>query len=139
MPDTIRGLMKANPMTLEASCSVFDAARAMRDRDIGDVLVAKDGVLFGIVTDRDRVVRGLAEASDPSQTVLEHLCTDQLTVLEADASIDDAIELMAERAIRRIPVVEGGAAIGIVSLGDLAELRDPESALGRISTAPARN
>jgi len=138
MPDTIRDLMTVNPLILDASCNVIDAAREMRDRDIGDVLVANDGSLCGIVTDRDLVVRCLAEGGDPSQTTLKDLCSSKLAMLQSDASIDEAVELMKERAVRRVPVVEGDTAVGIVSLGDLAELRDPQSALGRISAASAQ-
>ena len=135
MPDAIRGFMTTNPLILDAGCNVIDAARAMRDKEIGDVLVAKDGSLCGIVTDRDLVVRCVAEASDPARTTLGDLCSRELAVLDAEASVDEAVDLMKEQAIRRIPVVEGSTAVGIVSLGDLAQLRPPESALGRISAA----
>jgi len=138
MAERIREVMTRNPVLLEASTSVTDAARAMRDRDIGDVLVQKDGALCGIVTDRDLVIRCLAEGHDPQSETLGELCSRELATLQADASVDEAVDLMKQHAIRRVPVIEGGSPIGIVSLGDLAQDRDPQSALGRISTAPAR-
>ena len=138
MAKKIREFMTANPVIFDASAKVSEAAQAMRDRGIGDVLVEKNGSLCGIVTDRDLVVRCMAEGADPSERSLGELCTSELASLESDASIDEAVELMKQRAVRRIPVVESGTAIGIVSLGDLAELRDPDSALGRISTAAAQ-
>lgn len=137
MAQTIREVMTPNPVIVESKATVADAARQMRERNIGDVLVNKDGALCGIVTDRDLVTRCLADGRDPGSQAVEELCSGDLATLEADASIDDAVNLMQTRAIRRVPVMEGKTAIGIVSLGDLARERDPRSALGQISTAPA--
>jgi CBS domain-containing protein len=134
---TIRELMTADPIVLDASDTVSDAARAMRARDVGDVLVCRDGKLCGIVTDRDLVVRAIAE--DPqgaSRKALGEICTTELAAVAPDAEVDEAIRLMRDKAIRRIPVVEGLRPLGIVSLGDLAIARDRESALGEISAAP---
>jgi len=136
MAEKIREVMTKDPVVLEASTNVTDAAKAMRDRQIGSVLVRKNGNLCGIVTDRDLVVRCLADDIDPHAESLEKLCSTELATLEADASIDEAVDLMRQRKIRRVPVVDGGAPVGIVSLGDLAEERDPKSALGQISSAP---
>jgi CBS domain-containing protein len=133
----LRDVMTPDPVILEASATVADAARRMRERDVGDVLVQHDGELCGIVTDRDLVVRCIAEAQDPRTQTLEHLCSQDLATLAADASVDDAVELMRTRAIRRLPIVDAGTPLGIVSLGDLAKARDPQSALGQISAAPA--
>ena len=129
--------MTSDPVVLDAQASVTDAARQMRERDVGDVLVQRDGRLCGIVTDRDVVLRCVAEQRDPGEQQLESLCSQDLATLEADASVDDAVELMRARAIRRVPIVDRGTPLGIVSLGDLARARDPESALGHISAAPA--
>jgi CBS domain-containing protein len=139
MAQKIRQLMTRDPLTLEASQTVLDAARAMRDRDIGDVLVTNEGgKLCGILTDRDIVVRGLAEGKNPETTKLSELCTQTLAKLGPDEQVDRAIALMEKQGIRRIPVVEGDKAIGIVSLGDLAVARDTESTLASISaTAPS--
>ena len=133
----IRDLMTADPVVLDASATVSDAARAMKARDVGDVLVRRDGKLCGIVTDRDLVVR--AFAGDPqgaARRTLGEICTTELAAVAPDAEVDEAIRLMRERAIRRIPVVEGDRPLGIVSLGDLAIARDRESALADISAAP---
>ena len=133
----IRELMTADPVVLDASATVSDAAKAMKARDVGDVLVRRDGKLCGIVTDRDLVVR--AFAGDPqgaARRTLGEICTTDLAAVAPDAEVDEAIRLMRERAIRRIPVVEGDRPLGIVSLGDLAIARDRESALADISAAP---
>lgn len=139
MAQQLRDLMTSNPVILESSATVSEAAKQMRDRDVGDVLVQKKGALCGIVTDRDLVIRCLADRKDPDSQTLGDICSQELATLEADASVDDAMELMRKRAIRRLPVMDGGAPVGIVSLGDLAEGRDPDSALGRISAAPANH
>ena len=90
----------------------------------------------GIVTDRDIVVRTVAETQDPTITTLADICSHRLLTVTPTDSVEEAVRLMRTHAIRRLPVVEGGQAVGIVSLGDLAVERDPGSALGKISGAP---
>jgi len=131
----IREVMTLNPVTLEASTPVMKAAEAMRENDIGDVVVRYDGKLCGIVTDRDIVVRVLATGKDPKATTLESVCSHDMLTLSPDQDTADAIRLMRERAIRRLPVVENNKLLGIVSLGDLACVLDPHSTLGDISSA----
>ena len=124
MAQQIRELMTPNPVVLPGTASVHEAARTMRDAEIGDV------------TDRDIVVRLVAEAQNPATTTLADLCSHALVTVRPTDTIEDAVRLMRTHAIRRLPVVEGGQAVGIVSLGDLAVERDPGSALGEISGAP---
>jgi CBS domain-containing protein len=133
---TIRDVMTHNLTTLPMSASLRDAARAMRDANIGDVLVVDNGNLRGIVTDRDLVIRAIAEGREAASTTLADICSGELTTVSPTDSIDHAVQLMRQKALRRLPVVENGHAIGIVSLGDLAQNRDPHSALGEISAAP---
>lgn len=114
-----------------------DAARTMRDQAIGDVLVRDDdGRLCGIVTDRDLVVRALADGGDPSSKTLGEVCSGSVHTVKTDAEIGDVIALMERESLRRVPVVDGDRPVGIVSLGDLAERLDGNSALGKISAAP---
>jgi CBS domain-containing protein len=137
MAQLIRDVMTPSPLALQASTTVFDAARTMRDSDIGNVLVVDDGEgVCGIVTDRDIVVRAIAEGLDPSEARLADICTRDVTTVDADASVDEAARVMRDGALRRVPVVEDGAPVGIVSLGDLAVEQDPSSALAGISAAP---
>jgi CBS domain-containing protein len=136
MAQSIRDVMTANPISLPAASSVADAARAMRDTNIGDIIVLDDSRICGIVTDRDIVVRAVAEGRDIATTRLGDICSQELTTLSPSDSVEDAVYLMREKAIRRLPVVEGDKPVGIVSLGDLAVERDPHSALGHISAAP---
>jgi CBS domain-containing protein len=109
----------------------------MRERDIGDVIVLDDtnARVCGIVTDRDIVVRALAEERDPRETTIASICSQDLTTIEPTDSVDTAVKLMRGKAVRRLPVMEGGKAVGIVSIGDLAEKFDQRSALADISSA----
>jgi CBS domain-containing protein len=108
----------------------------MRDQGIGDVLVTADGALCGVLTDRDIVIRAVAENLDLTRTALAEVCTAQIVTVHADDDAADAMELMRERAIRRLPVVQGRQPVGIISLGDLAIEQDEHSALSDISKAP---
>lgn len=138
MGQTIQEVMTHDPVALSASTPVTEAAQAMRDSDIGDVIVLDDGnQVCGIVTDRDIAVQVVADNRDASSTKLGEICSRDVATLEPTASVSEAVRLMSERAVRRIPIVDGGRPVGIVSLGDLAVTRDPESALADISAAPA--
>jgi CBS domain-containing protein len=139
MSKRVGELMTRDPIVLDAGAKPSDAANAMKVRDVGDVLVSRDGRLFGIVTDRDLVVRCLAENGDPSPTRLDALCSTDLATLEPGDSVEEAVRLMERHAVRRLPIVENGVPVGILSLGDLARARDPRSALARISGADPNN
>lgn len=134
MSAAVREIMSTRVDKVDAGASPMEAARHMRDNDIGDVLVTKDGRLCGIVTDRDLVVRCLAEQNAADITVGE-LCSQDLVTVSPNDDVDKAIRLMAEKDIRRLPVVDGDDAVGILSLGDLAVERDPQSVLADISAA----
>jgi CBS domain-containing protein len=132
----ISEVMTTNVATLDTKSTATDAARVMREQDIGDVVVTDGDQIRGIVTDRDIVVRAVAENRNPLEVSLAEIISDDLVTLSPDDSVDDAVRLMAERALRRLPVVQDGKPVGIVSLGDLAVERDPNSALADISEAP---
>ena len=136
MAEVIREIMSSDPVSLPRDSSLLEAAAAMRDHDIGDVLVVRDGDLEGILTDRDIVVRGLAEGRDPERTAIGDLCTSEVVSVSPETPIEEAVGLVRSRAIRRLPVVDGNRLVGVVSLGDLAAQRDPTSALADISEAP---
>jgi CBS domain-containing protein len=135
MPNFVAEVMTKDPEAMPATATVAEAARVMRDKNIGDVIVLEDGAICGIVTDRDIVVRGLAAGGDV-QTKLGDVCSKDITTLDSNSKIGDAIKLMEEKALRRLPVVDDGRPIGIVTLGDLAVVRDRDSALGQVSAAP---
>ena len=135
MANTVRDVMSGDPVCLAPQTTLTEAAERMAERDIGDVLIVDDSGLCGIVTDRDIVVRALARHLDPEQATIGEICSGELVTVEVDDSIEQAVDLMRQRALRRLPVVSGGEPVGVVSIGDLAESRDPTSALADISTA----
>lgn len=137
MAQNVRDVMTADPLLLQKDATVTEAAMAMKGQDIGDVLVMDGEQLFGIVTDRDITVRCVAESKDPQTTRLGDIASTDLTTCEPGHDVHQAVEAVSQKAIRRLPVIENGKPVGIVSIGDLAEDRDPESALADVSAAPA--
>lgn len=136
MSQTVQEIMTPDPVCLAPAASVSDAALAMKDNDIGAVIVAGNDHIQGIVTDRDLVVRAIANGLEPEDTSLADVCTTDAISLAPDDSIEHAIDIVRDLAIRRIPVAENGRPVGIFSIGDLAADRDSDSALAEISEAP---
>jgi len=139
MAQSIKEVMTADPHTISSDATLQDAAREMQSDDIGAVLVTDNGDVAGILTDRDIVVRAVAEGRDPSSTKVADVATRDVKTLTPDSSVDDAIKIVREQNVRRIPVVEDGRPAGIVSIGDLAIERDTDSALADISSEPPNN
>jgi signal-transduction protein with cAMP-binding, CBS, and nucleotidyltransferase domain len=135
---SIREVMTKDPVTCSASDPIIEAARAMRENDIGDVVVLDDSQqICGILTDRDITVKVVAEGKDVTTTTIGEFCTRDVETLTPDDTVGDAVAMMSKKAIRRLPIVENGKPVGIVSLGDLAVTQDPESVLAGISAAPS--
>lgn len=134
----LRGFCRRPPIFAAPGATVGEAARLMRERRIGSLLVA--GPPLGILTDRDLRSRVLAEGKGPETPVAEVLSRPVWT-LGADASSVDALLLMAERGIRHLPLVEGGRVVGLVSASDLvqAQADDPLAVLRRLERAPAQD
>ncbi|GHA85310.1 MULTISPECIES: CBS domain-containing protein [Streptomyces] len=137
MTRRVRDVMHPGAVAVEPMTTLESAARVMREQNVGDVLVSYDCDLFGVLTDRDIVVRAVAGGSDPHTTTAGQVCTrPPVVTLSLDDTTDHAAELMRQYAVRRLPVVEhGGCPVGMVSLGDLATTDDPHSALADISKA----
>jgi CBS domain-containing protein len=135
MAQKIREIMTRQPITLEDTATLMEAARTMRDANIGDVIVVRDGVICGVVTDRDIVIRAIAEGRDPKTAQLRDISTTEVATVAPDESVDNVINLMREKAVRRVPVVEAGRPVGVISIGDLALDKDKDSALAEISSA----
>ncbi len=136
MAETLREVMRQSPVTVPPDMNLVEASRTMKEFDIGDLIVMENGTVAGIVTDRDITIRATAEGKDPKSTTLAEIYSKNLVTIEPDATLDEAVELMRSKALRRLPVVEGNKPVGVVSLGDLAIDRDPSSALADISAAP---
>jgi signal-transduction protein with cAMP-binding, CBS, and nucleotidyltransferase domain len=138
MAQLVREVMTSDPAALSSALSVRDAAMVMRERGIGNVLVFDENEqLCGIVTDRDIVVRAVADDLTPSSVQLASICSAELLTVDAGSPVSDAVVMMRTNALRRLPVIENGRPIGIISLGDLALDQDTDSVLAGISAAPS--
>jgi CBS domain-containing protein len=137
---TVKDVMTTNVVYLPSQTTLAEAARTMREQDIGDVVVADGPSLAGLITDRDIVVRGVAERRDPDATTVGEIMTRDLVTVRPEDTIQQAALLMRDRAIRRLLVCDDEQGlVGVVSIGDLAERIDPESVLGGISSAEPNN
>ena len=136
---TIRDLMTPEVATVTADTTLEEIATLMRDEDTGAIPVLEDNQLIGIVTDRDIVVRCIAQGRAATDTVAEEVMSSDIETIAPDADIAEASRLMSAKQIRRLPVVQGGALVGMLSLGDMAvkERERPKDkagvALGQIS------
>jgi len=135
--DTIRDVMSPIPQALTVDAMISDAAELMRREDIGDVIVLEEDRLYGILTDRDIVVRVVADGRDPALTRVGDVCSRELATVAPDGSVGEALRLMRAKAIRRLPVVDADEVVGILTIGDIAVQRDSRTALADISAAPA--
>ncbi|MEV5981209.1 CBS domain-containing protein [Streptomyces sp. NPDC052114] len=135
MADFVRDVMTTGVVAVRPDASLVEAAQLMRAQDIGDVLVATEGHVLGVLTDRDIALRAVADGADPLTVSAQAICTPNPVVVGPDDAVSAAVGLMREHAVRRLPVVEDGNPVGMVSLGDLALARDPSSALADISGA----
>ena len=133
MAARVRDVMTTGRIGVDYYQSIGEAARAMRDWGVGAVLVVRDDSLYGLVTDRDLVVRAVAEARGADEPV-GPLSSGNLIGVDADANVREAMRLMREHAVRRLPVLENGQVAGIVSLGDLAMLDEPAVSFALLSS-----
>ncbi|MDP9441906.1 MAG: CBS domain-containing protein [Actinomycetota bacterium] len=136
-------VMTTHVVTVPADAPVAEAARLMRDHDIGPVLVMDGDQVRGIVTDRDITIRAVAEGRDVQSTPVSEVASEGVTTVSPDDTIDLAAETMRAEALRRVVVAEGGRPVGILSLGDLAQndaaADDAGIALSDISGAPPQD
>ncbi|MGC5028298.1 CBS domain-containing protein [Micromonospora sp. DT229] len=130
----VADVMTRQVIYLSAETTLDEAARVMKEADIGDVVVTEGATLAGLLTDRDIVVRAVAANSDPTSTTIGSITTREVVMIEQNCSAGDAAALMRERGVRRVLVCDAERKlVGIISLGDLAVQFDPQSALGQIS------
>ncbi|WP_229403180.1 CBS domain-containing protein [Micromonospora okii] len=136
---TVGEFMTTRLVTMDGGRTLTDAAREMRDSAIGDVVVTSGDDVVGIVTDRDITVRGVAESMDPATTRLDQITSrDVITVSQHDDAVA-AADLMRTYAVRRLPVIDDGRLVGLISMGDLAVEREPQSVLADISADDPNN
>jgi CBS domain-containing protein len=117
----VRDLMTSDPRTVEPSTTIVEAARAMKDEDVGPLPIADGNRLVGILTDRDIAVRVVAEGKDPQSTTVEEIASRDLVTVDPDQGLDEAMRLMAKHQVRRLPVCEeDGRLVGILAQADVA-------------------
>jgi CBS domain-containing protein len=122
----VRDVMTSNPTTCEPTATLVDAAKVMAREDVGPVPIVEGGKLVGLVTDRDIIIRAVAEGRDVTGTTVRDVASKDLVTVTADEDLDRALQLMAQHQVRRIPVVEGDRVVGIVSQADVARAADDE-------------
>ena len=121
----IQELMTVKPRTVKAGDSIVDAAKLMRGEDAGIAPIVDGERLVGVLTDRDIAIRVVAEGKDPAATKVEDVASHELVTLDPEQDLDDALRLMAQHQVRRLPVVEqDGKLVGIVAQADVAKHAD---------------
>ena len=124
----IRELMTVRPRTVKAGDSVVEAAKLMRGEDAGLAPIVDGDRLVGVITDRDIAIRVVAEGRDPQSTKVEEVASENVVTIDPQQDLDEALRLMAEHQLRRLPVVEeDGRLVGIVSQADVARQGDTKS------------
>ena len=134
MANSVRDAMTESPRAIGTAASVVEAARLMREQDVGSLPVTKDETLVGMITDRDITTRVVAEAADPNTMSVGDVCSHDLISVEPGSDIEEALLLMARHQVRRLPVVENGRLVGIVAQADIA-LKENETKTGQLVEA----
>jgi CBS domain-containing protein len=134
MAKSVRDTMTTQPVTVERSKPMSDAARIMRDQNVGSLPVVEEGRLIGMITDRDIVVRLVAEGRELESATVGDAYTDQPVTVEPEQDLDDALTLMARYQVRRLPVTEGDRLIGMLAQADIA-LEEKEKTTGEVVQA----
>ena len=140
---TARDIMSGSAECASASDSLVDAARKMRDLDVGALpICGEDDRLQGMVTDRDIVVRCIADGGDPSSVKVSELAEGKPVTIGAEDSVEEALRTMSQHGVRRLPVIDGHRLVGVVSQADIAK-NLPEESVGdlveAISSAPSNS
>src|SRR5919112_3031778 len=126
----IRDIMTSDPVSVEPDTTIEEVATLMKEEDIGAVPVVEDGELAGIVTDRDIVLRCIAEGKDATECTADEVMSNDVRTITPDTSTDEAARIMGDKQIRRLAVVEDGKLLGMVSIGDLAVKADNDDLSG---------
>ena len=132
MAKSIREIMTSNPRTVESSAQITEVARIMRDEDTGVVPIVDGDRLVGTITDRDIAIRVVAEGMDPQSTSVGDVASKDLVTIDPQQDLDEALRLMAQHQVRRLPVVEeDGRLVGILAQADVATEAGPQET-GRV-------
>jgi CBS domain-containing protein len=124
MAKRVQQLMTSDPCSIDVDKSVAYAAKMMRDENVGLAPIVEGDRLVGTVTDRDIVVRVIAEGKNPESTMVREVASTDLVTVEPQQDLDEALKLMAKHQVRRLPVVERGRLVGVVAQADVARQAD---------------
>jgi CBS domain-containing protein len=125
MGKPIREVMSSNPCTIDADKPVSYAAKMMRDEDVGLAPIVEGDRLVGTLTDRDIATRVVAEGKDPDATPVKEVASTDVLTVDPEQDLDEALRLMADHQVRRLPVVEeDGRVVGVVAQADVARQAD---------------
>ncbi len=129
---SIRDLMTPDPRAIEPSTPIAEAARAMKEEDVGPLPIVEGDRLVGILTDRDITIRVVAEGKDPQSTTAGEIASRELVTIDPQQDLDEALRLMAQHQVRRLPVCEeDGRLVGILAQADVARETE-ESRTGEV-------
>jgi len=132
MGTSVQDLMTSNPKTIASDSSVVEAAKIMRDEDVGIVPIVDGDRLVGTITDRDIAIKVVAEGKDIQSTTAGQVASRDLVTVDPQQDLDEALRLMAQHQVRRLPVVEeDGRLVGILAQADVAREATPEET-GRV-------
>jgi CBS domain-containing protein len=120
MAQSVRDVMTPGVRTVSPSQSLAEAAEVMKGEDVGSVPVVEEGRLAGILTDRDIVIRAVAERRDPQTVRVDEVASHDLVSVDPEQDLDEALALMARHQVRRLPVVEQGQLVGMLAQADVA-------------------
>jgi CBS domain-containing protein len=121
MAKNVRDAMTSNPRSIEPSTMVADAAKLLKAEDVGSLPIVEGDQLVGMVTDRDIVIRVVAEGKDPQSTTVGEVASRDLVTVDPEQDLDEALRLMAQHQVRRLPVAEeDGRLVGILAQADVA-------------------
>lgn len=121
MGKSIQELMSTNPVAIDADQSVADAAKMLRDEDVGLAPIVDEDRLIGAVTDRDIAIRVVAEGNDPASTKVREIASTEIVTVDPQQDLDEALRLMARHQVRRLPVVDAsGRLVGVLAQADVA-------------------
>jgi CBS domain-containing protein len=120
MAQSVRDVMTPGVRSVSPSQSLAEAAEVMKSEDVGSVPVVEEGRLAGIVTDRDIVIRAVADRRDPQTVKVDEVASRDLVTVEPEQDLDEALALMARHQVRRLPVVERGQLVGMLAQADVA-------------------
>jgi CBS domain-containing protein len=134
--ELVQDFMTADPITIDAKAPISEAASKMREADVGSLIVMQGDEVSGVVTDRDITIRAVADGKDPNTFPVGEVSSKEVATVSPRDKVAMVIDLMEKIAVRRLPVVDNHKPVGIVSLGDLAVQKYPESTLAQISAAP---